>query len=330
MTQLDRRPNLAGWVPIQVVWEQGRPLVEWCYLGGRRFREPFFEQTIGEFMRLPFNLLFRRRTAIDILAAMQAERPGLAPCGLIFHMSRCGSTLVGQMLAALPQNMVLSEAGPIDEVLRASRRDPGITDSTRIDWLRGIVSALAQPQRSEKQLVIKLDAWHILDWPLLQRAFPGVPALFLYRDPVEVLVSQCRQPASYMIPGMFGPVFAGVDAWAAQQMGAEEYGARVLSQMCTAAVEWHQQTGGLLVSYKELPDAVCSVIAGFFNIACSGEDQERMRRVAQFNAKTPAMYFADDTAEKQSRATPELRRTAEKWIEPAYGRLDELRRLSRP
>ena len=61
----------------------------------------------------------------------------------------------------------------------------------RIEWLRGVVSALGQPRLgTEKHLFIKFDAWKVLDLPLIRRAFPAVPWIFLYRDPVEVLTSQ--------------------------------------------------------------------------------------------------------------------------------------------
>ena len=45
-----------------------------------------------------------------------------------------------------------------------------------------VVAALGQPQHPEERaLFLKLDAWHTLELPLLQRAFPGVPWVFLYR-----------------------------------------------------------------------------------------------------------------------------------------------------
>ena len=53
-----------------------------------------------------------------------------------------------------------------------------------------MVSALAQPRRGEQALFVKLDSWHTLALPLFRRAFPSVPWVFLYRDPVEVPVSQ--------------------------------------------------------------------------------------------------------------------------------------------
>ena len=189
-----RAQQLDGWVPMRVFWQEGRPLVDWCYLGTRRFAEPFFEDTIGAAMRLPFNLVFRQQTPIEVLAEWQALRPGVAPTGFIFHMSRCGSTLIAQMLAALARNVVLSEAVPIDGVVRAHFRSPEATEARRRAWLRGMVSALGQRRRGDETgLFIKFDSWHSLDLPLIRQAFPDVPWLFVYRNPVEVLVSQMKR-----------------------------------------------------------------------------------------------------------------------------------------
>ena len=102
-----------GWVPIRVYGapgHPGQPFVDWCYLGTDAFIEPFFEDTIRRMLRRPFNLLFRHQTPIDALGEWHAAQPGLPPTGFIFHMSRCGSTLAARLLAALPRNVVISEA----------------------------------------------------------------------------------------------------------------------------------------------------------------------------------------------------------------------------
>ena len=92
--------------------------MDWCHLGVERFTDPFFDQTIGRRLREPFCLLFRHRTPIDALIDRAAVHPGLRPAGFIFHMSACGSTLIAQMLAAQEKSVVISEADPIDSVLR--------------------------------------------------------------------------------------------------------------------------------------------------------------------------------------------------------------------
>ena len=95
--------KLDGWVPFRLDWKNPEPTVEWFYLGDQRFTDPFFTETMDRNLRRPFNLLFRQRTPISELKNFRNTRPGLTPSGFIFHLSRSGSTLVSQMLAAAPQ-----------------------------------------------------------------------------------------------------------------------------------------------------------------------------------------------------------------------------------
>jgi gluconate kinase len=318
-------PPPAGWVPIRLYWRDGQALVDWCYLGDHTFTDPFFEQTIEVCLRSPFNLVFRQQTSVETLLEAQSCRPGPPPTGFIFHLSRCGSTLVAQMLAALPRHVVLSEAGPIDAVLNAHKRDPRLDDTQRIAWLRAMVSALGQRRRGETHLFIKFDCWHTLDLPLIRRAFPDVPWIFVYRDPVEILVSQVRQRGAHLTPRMLGPGLPGVDLAMAVAMGPEEYCARFLALICQAALDQHRAAAGLLINYRQLPDAVCSSILSWFGVSCPSADLERMREAARFNAKTPSMYFSDDSAEKNRAATDLIRRMADTWVAPLYQQLEAAR-----
>jgi len=203
--------HLSGWIPIRVYWKEHRPLVDWCWVGTRRFSEPFFDHTIDACQRLPFSILFRPQTPFEMLRERHAIQPGLEPDGFIFHMSRCGSTLASQMLAALPRNVVISEAGSIHSVLRAKFREPSLTDEERADWLRWIVSALGQRRAGdEKHLFIKFDSWSVMDFPLIRRAYPAVPWIFLYRNPAEVLVSQLGRRGAHMVPGAIDPELFGM------------------------------------------------------------------------------------------------------------------------
>ena len=315
-------PQLDGWLPIRVAWNHTPPLVDWCHVGTRRFSEPFFDQTIETCLRHPFNLLFRHQTPLEGLAEWQTLRPGLPPSGFIFHMSRCGSTLVAQMLAALPQNIVISEAPPIDAVLRPQLR--GATEEQRIAWLRGILSAFGQRRNGdEKQFFVKFDSWHTFDLPLVRRAFPEVPWIFLYRDPLEVMASQMKQRAIHMVPGLVE--LAGLDLTAAAQMPAEEFCARALSSICAAALDQLRTGSGRAVNYTELPDAVCTSLSNYFHLDCSAADFDQMRNVTQFDAKNPSLFFAASSVDKDDALTPLVRETSAHWIEPIYAELEALR-----
>jgi hypothetical protein len=317
--------QFADWMPIRVYWQGNQPTVDWCHLGSLRFTDPFFTGTIEQALRLPFNLLFRRQTPIESLCELQAREPGLPPTGFIFHMSRCGSTLAAQMLAALPKNIVISEASPIDAILNAGFRDPAVTDEQRILWLRALLSAFGRRrQQQEEHFFIKFDSWHALDLPLIQQAFPEVPWIFLYRDPVEVLVSHQNMPGAQMIPGAIGARIGYSVADVVGQMSMVEYGARVLARICKAAFE-HRNDYGLFVDYRQLPEEVWLLLETHFGVIPSEADLVRMRDAAEFDAKTPGMPFLRDGEKKKRQATKIISALSAKWLAPVHERLQAAR-----
>src|SRR4051812_22673696 len=117
MDRLDIITQLQYWIPIRLYRRDDEPTIDWCHFGERSFSDPFFSQTVERCLRSPFNLLFRHQTSIEVLEEVTAAYPGVPPTGFIFHVSRCGSTLVSQMLASLPRNIVISEASIIDSAI---------------------------------------------------------------------------------------------------------------------------------------------------------------------------------------------------------------------
>lgn len=318
-------PDLSGWLPISLYWQHDQPMLDWCYFGDRRLTEPFFDQTIDVALRQPFNLLFRHQTPLDVLHELRDREPGLLPSGFVFHVSRCGSTLIAQALAALPQNIVVAEAGPIDGVLQARHHDPAITDEQRIAWLRGMVAAFGRPRSGiERHLVIKFDSWHARDLPLIRRAFPDVPWIFVYRDPVEVLVSHQRMPGLQMVPGLVDPHAFDLDPVAIFALPQLEYRARVLASIYRAAIEHVRALGGTLVPYHTLPGAIWESLLDRFKLEHSAADLEQIHQITQRNAKRPTQPFDGDTNDKQQAASDQLRAVSDRWVRPLYEQLDAL------
>ncbi len=160
--------------------------------------------------------------------------------------------------------------------------------------------------------------------PLFRRAFPTVPWVFLYRDPVEVLVSQLRMPGTQMIPGGFGPNLYGIE----RSYGpgtAEDYYAQVLAKVTEPAVAHYSAGGSLLVNYRQLPDALFTVILPHFGVQCGEADRAAMTEAARYDAKTPGFEFEPDSGAKQRSATPTVRAAAEQWLGELYRRLEVLR-----
>ena len=320
-------PALAGsalpprdWLPIAVKADFGAISIDWAWFGAEPLRAPFYEHDIRRALRRPFNRAFRYRTALPDLLAQAGTLEALPPDGFIFHMSRCGSTLAAQMLAALDDSIVVSEAAPIDAVVQLGG---GLPEDDAARALRAIVAAFGRKRGGrEKRYFVKLDCWHTLALPLFRRAFPAVPWVFLYRDPAEVLVSQMRERGSQTVPQFFPPGFFGIAA--AETIADEDYCARVLAAICRAVLDHRHLGGGLILNYRQLPDAVWTTMLPHFGMSCSGEEQDTMRRAAAYNAKSPGMPFTGDSEGKQRAITAKVRDAAARHLGEIYERLESL------
>ncbi len=318
--------DLVEWTPIHIAWRPEGAQVDWCRLGDTRFTEPFFEQTIASALRHPARLLFRRQTPVSALEALESDSSSLPPRGFIFHLSRCGSTLAAQMLAALPQNLVISEAPPIDQLLNAQRRDSTLTHARRLAQFRGLIRALGRPRcHDERHFFIKFDSWHVLELPLILEAFPDVPWIFLYRDPVEIMVSQHRLRGTQMIPGIIDPRLFDLESAAVIHMSLDEYCAQVLARISVAAAMQARLSHGRLVNFTELPAVMGKSLGGFFGVEWTPDDLARMQRAALADAKNPSLPHADDCAAKQHEAGAEIRRLADALLREPYARLESIR-----
>jgi hypothetical protein len=311
------------WLPVAVTAAPRGIAVDWAWFGPEPLRASFYEEEIRRALALPFNRAFRYRTNLDDLIAGAGGLDSREPDGFIFHMSRCGSTLVAQMLAALPDSIVISEAAPIDTVVQLGRCGD-LDVATRA--LRAIITAFGRKRAGkERRYVVKLDAWHSLALPLFRRAFPDVPWVFLYRDPVEVLVSQMRQRGVQTVPQYFPPSFFSIAD--EDSMADEDYCAQVLAAICWAAVDHFGLGGGLMLDYRVLPAAVATAIVPHFGLACSAEEREAIFAVVSQDAKSPLTPFTVDTTAKQRAATAQVRRAADRHLAEVFHRLVELQRF---
>lgn len=296
-------PNASAWpsrhwLPVQAVG----PAIDWAHFAGAPLSEPFFTESARRAMARPFNRLFRHVTTLGDLVERAEPEGALAPDGFVFHMSRCGSTLVAQMLAALPGVIMVSEAAPLDAAVRLGALEP----------LKAMVAALGRRRFGEEtRYFVKLDFAHALALPLFRAAFPETRWLFLYRDPVEVLVSQMQM--------------RGTQTLASPDLPPEDSCAEALAAVCDAAVEEMGRGGGLAVNHADLPDAIAQIL-GHFGIACEPGERALMAPASRRNAKSPATPFAGDAEAKRRAASGAVRRAAETHLARPYRRLEALRR----
>jgi hypothetical protein len=312
---------LRGWLPGEVRQVRGRAVVAWLRFGRRRLTEPFYGDSLARAGRLPFNRLFGFQTPLAALEAWsRALDPPWEPDGLIFHMSRCGSTLAAQMLAAPATHVVVSEAAPIDAIVQLVDHDEG----AKAALLRAMVAVLGQARNpGETRRFVKLDCWHSRDLPLFRRAFPDTPWVFLYRDPVEVMVSHVRRRGMQMVPDLVPPAVFGLAL--GDGPPDEDYCARVLAAVCEGAVRNHPRGGGRLIDYRQTPEALFTTILPHFGVTVSKAEAAAMRQATVRDAKAPQQAFAPDGEIKRQAATAAVREICERRLGPVYRRLEAMR-----
>lgn len=306
-----------GWLPARVRGVGGELMLDWIHFGGRRLTEPFYEDSVARARSDdPGSLV---STTLAELGNWTDRPAHLEPTGLIFHMSRCGSTLASRMLAACSANIVVSEASPIDAAVRLEA-----DDSERLKLLRAMVAALGQVRNAaETRYFLKLDSWHACALPLFREAFPLTPWVFLYREPTAVMVSHARRTGMQMVSDLVPPGFYGLDP--SGQTWGVNYFAQVLGAICGAVVREYSGGGGMMVSYDELPDALWTRLLPHFGVTPSAEDVAAMAAAARFDAKAPAVLFTPDAAAKRQATTAAIETAVERWLAASCRQLEALR-----
>lgn len=303
------------WAPVSVDYSASTPFVNWIAMGARGFTEPFYGDTISTVRRQAFSQAFRWKQPLEVLGT------GRSPTGFIFHMSRCGSTLLCRMLAALDRATVISEAPPIDDVIEGALCINGLAPEKHVAWLRSIVGALGRPFPERDLFFVKLDAGHIRKLPLIRSAFPEVPWVFLYRDPLEVLVSQARNPGRFALPGAMAPSTLGLNVADVTELTREQWCAHALAEFCRSALRFADDKG-CFVNYRHLPQTLWGRLARHFAISFTPEEVEAMQRATAFDAKSPERQFHPDSDQKRDEATPALKELAGRELQSLYHKLE--------
>jgi hypothetical protein len=217
---------------------------------------------------------------------------------------------------------MLSEPPPVDQVLRARFRKPDLDLETRAARLRSMISALGQRRSAdERYLFMKFDCRSNLDFEVVKRTYPGVPWIFLFRDPARVLASQFRFRGKHMVPGAIEPELFGFGPDEVTQIVTEEYCARVLAAICRAALSHRDDSNGMFINYTQLPDIIWYSVLKFFQVTYGAEDLARMKESLKFDAKNPSILFDPDATPGDRPPSDLIVLAADKWVGGLYDEL---------
>lgn len=298
-------------------------LCEWIYTGGKNFDEPFFGDSISACRQLKENN--GRYKSISQLNMLETWADGLQdipePTAIIFHVSRCGSTLFSQLLGLQEKHLVLSEVPFFDELLRLPFRQPGIAANEVSAMLKASVRIYGN-SRTEKpaHIFIKTDSWHLFFYEHLREMYPRAASILLFRDPWEVIKSQQRRRGMQSVPGVLEPALFGFSAEEATETDLDKYMAMVLHRYFSKMIKIAEDDPlALLVNYSEGADSCIKKIFSHLKIPLDASAKAGLNVRVKYHGKYPDRLFAE---ENENVLPPE-------YVSPVmklFKQLDELRR----
>lgn len=313
---------------------------------------PFFKHLIQQSgncakeddrLRVDIADIVRRVRAYDDMGSKKVH--SLEMSGTVFHQSRCGSTLVSNLLlASNPQeHRVYSEAIPPNHVAQACS-DPLDCDTVKATQLLKDVFYLMGRSNNpnEKRVFYKLQAKPVKQIQLWTQAAPEAPWMFVYRDLVEVMMSYSKSKSKYEKcnrrrnnPDQFVRDILKKSGRSAKSLSDEELCAADLTSLCEAALKEHESNvKGTFVNYSSLPAAMwTSIVPDILKIPLNRDQIENMKSIGGVYSKSAPTSkkrwqegssegFLDDSEKKRSKASPKIQNAADTFVSNTYGRLN--------
>jgi hypothetical protein len=322
--------NFQGWLPVDAVVVDGRPGLLWLNMAGVDLVEPFFQQTVDR-VRSDHPAREERFTEFATLVPLEKDFDSVPPTGFIFHSSRCGSTLLANACRAIAGSIVLSEPPAVDKLIARFSTD---VDEQRTKellysiFLRATIAALGQRRTGqERHLFVKFACCSVSQIERIRRIWPNVPWVFLYRDPIETLVSNLQNLPAWLQDEDHRVLAAIIETTPAEvaAMTKEELCARSIAAFYATA---HRVANdrALLLNYKQLSTAEISNVLKFFGVQPANTEMETIARQSQnYSKATATRAFVADADAKQQLATGFIREVAARWANQPYQLLEHKR-----
>lgn len=286
---------LKNWLPYKLEEDQCR----WLYTGDTKFIHPFFDETISQCRRDPVNRHPQRPFSdLDIMKEWSQQIDCAPVKALIFHVSRCGSTLLAQQLSLDEKNIALSEVPFLDELLRWGFRKKQEKKAAEY-FLAALRFYSAKRNGNETSVFIKTDSWHLHFYGQLRQLFPTIPFIILIRRPDEIIRSQNKLPGLQSVPGLIEPELFGLDP---AQLHVAEHSKHMAEVLCSyyRAIKRILTVDDniLLCDYANGMDKAFDRMVSMIDLQADTELLKRMKERASFHAKKPTEYFEEAYAEE--------------------------------
>jgi len=285
---------ISNWIPIKLIEKDNEVYFEWIYLSDIPFAEPFFDETIAKCRSHSYNSkYFKVVSTVENLIDWSKELDFVELKGLVFHVSRCGSTMLSQSLATSSENIMVSEAPIIDEILRSDFFDL----DTKTVLLESVIKLLGQKRFPEqKNLIIKLDAWSIFKASYLRSVFPQIPFALLYRNPGEVLRSHQKMAGMHMVRNIIPLSVFGITPEEIEEISFQQYQALVLEKYFQGFLHFYAiDSKVIMLNYNDGMKNVIERFISFIDVDFSENEINLMLERLKKHSKNENAVFTGDS-----------------------------------
>lgn len=289
---------LFNWIPVKLIEKDNEIYFEWIYLADIKYADPFFDESIAKCKSHAYNSKqFKAVSTVENLIEWSNELISVELKSLVFHVSRCGSTMLSQSLATSSENIMISEAPIIDEILRS---DLFSLDKKTV-LLQSVIKLLGQKRFPEQQhLIIKLDAWHIFKASYLRSIFPDIPFALLYRNPTEVLKSHQKMMGMHMVPNVLPSEIFGISVKEVHDLSFQQYGGLVLEKYFQGFLDFYKTDQNVvMLNYNDGMKAVVEKFIGFIKVDYFNDELEKIYdRLKRYSKNENAVFAGDQFKEE--------------------------------
>jgi len=261
----------------------------------------------------------------------------LKPSAFIFHESRCGSTLIANALTAMSptKHIVYSESAPALLALKVCGLGGKLCPPYRAaELFQDVIYLMGRTvdPSGQKRLFFKIQSTGTKYMDVALEAFPDTPWVFLYRDPVQVLMSQFQRGVQSAICVRQLKDIPKGSMEVLQRMKRKvsslnpfEKCAFHLSTLCDKAKESLRQSNGMGIgiNYEDLTNKLIDTVFPYhFQLDMTEEKKERIIEVSGHYSKGRGTHkseqWKDDSVEKDGAATPKIKEACELFLYSLY------------
>ncbi|MEJ6521663.1 hypothetical protein PQI64_18045 [Shewanella bicestrii] len=252
----------------------------------QRLSKPFLEDDICDARRGLLASFIQPQTLLEPLLSQRESLPAINPNLMIFHWSRCGSTLVSSSFSLLKTCRVLSESMLCSDVMHHDAWPSALTPLL-VDLCLRLQGRL---RPDERELVIKWNAWDLACWPMLLELYPNSRVLCLMRHPRDILASHQREAGMHMA-GRVKAVFPHSLALTESEPSVDAFRMGVLYGFTQQTAALYQSSRCILMAYQQLNVLKPSALSAILDWPLAAEDIEYWQHHWRFDVKRQGQLF---------------------------------------